>query len=144
MIKIILFSSLLFVTTSTFASVKIISVQDLKNAYRAADVYKVEHVKSQATDVKLFIATGGDPAMNGSHLCLAIFNQELSDWQVFELADILDYKLLPSAKKGFLKIKLTKDVMDNEANITQKESTMFINLTGFFKGSVQVEEIEKK
>lgn len=61
----------------------------------AAAVVKVDHVPVQSGPaVKLFGFAGGDPAMNGLYTYIAFLNDPHEPWQVYQLGDFLDYRVL--------------------------------------------------
>ncbi len=71
---------------------------------------------------------------------LAVFVDVSSGWNVFELANVRDFKVLPSTKKGFLKLRLVRDTMDSDGKIGSEKSLMFINIQKAVEGTIEVEE----
>jgi len=109
-----------------------------KDLHTAANVDSVVIIENE--QAKLFSISGGDPAMNGTFLNLAIQEFSGSSWIVYELANVRDFKLLGSVKKGFLKVQLVRDTMDSDGNISLAKSILFINLTGAKQGSIKTTE----
>lgn len=140
--KKLLAIALFSISTAALSSSVTVQKTDDDFLKNSAHVDYVEYIKGQAKDVKIFSVSGGDPAMNGAHLNLAVFEDMEIGWNVFELGNVRQFKLLPSNKKGFLKIKLTKDIMDNNGNIIQEKSTLFLNIQNTEKGIIETEEIK--
>jgi hypothetical protein len=138
--KTFLVSILLLASTVFFAQSKVLKASKDEFRITAAYVDYVEHIKDQNLDAKIFSVSGGDPVMNGALLNLAVFINLEEGWNVYELANVRDYKLLKSAKKGYIKIKLVRDTFDSDENIIQVKSIMYINLSQIKKGSIEVEE----
>ena len=138
--------AIIFLTLSTTALAASVTVPTSKNEVlsNAALVDYVEYIRGQDKDVKIFSISGGDPAMNGAHLNLAVFVDMETGWNVFELANVKNFTLLPSTKKDFLKIKLVKDTVDADGNIIQENSILFLNIKKSEAGSIEVEEVKQK
>lgn len=109
-----------------------------------ADVYKTETFLINNQGARLFSYTGGDPALNGLYLHIAVMNNN-NDWNIYFLKDVNDYQRLASAKEGYIKILLkTDDQIDNMGQISPTNSIMYINLTQAHKvnGKIEIEEIK--
>ncbi|MFZ3229357.1 MAG: hypothetical protein WA160_04065 [Pseudobdellovibrio sp.] len=138
--KIILTLAVSILSSSAFAGSTTLKASTEERLQNSADVDYVEFVKDQDIDAKIFSVSGGDPAMNGAYLNLAVFAGVETGWTVYELANVRNYKLLKSTKKGYLKISLSRDTFDLNDNIIQKASTLYINITNAGKGVVEIEE----
>ena len=104
-------------------------------------------LKNQDMNAKVFSYSGGDPAINGAYLNLAVYDEDNRDWNVFALKDVLDYKVLPSTQKGYAKIALVTQYIDQHSvNIHSNKYTLFINLrnTNQRGGKSEVDEIRQK
>ncbi len=132
---------LLSASVTAVAGSKVVTASANESMQRQANVDYVQFLTAQDDGLKIFSTSGGDPAMNGSYLKLAVFKSPAEGWGVFELANVKNYILMQSAKKGFLKFKLTRDTLDANGEITQKESTLYLNITNIRSGSILVEEI---
>jgi hypothetical protein len=138
------FTLSMFICSSTFAAILSPS-KDIDLGYMA-DVYKTETFAVDNQAARLFAYTGGDPALNGLYLHIAVMNDDY-DWNVYFLKNLNDYQRLPSAKEGYIKILLkTDDRVDGMGLITPTTSIMYINLTQAHKvnGKIEVEEIKSK
>jgi len=79
----------------------------------AASVVRVDPLANEANGgVKLFGVAGGDPAMNGLYTYIAFFENPGSGWQVFQLGDFLDYRVLAEAP-GRVDLEITESTMDD-------------------------------
>lgn len=109
-----------------------------------AHVNSVQVVNDSQKWVKIISYSGGDPAMNGAYVTLAVYSDDLRDFNTFELANVADFKVLPSKKTGYLKIALVTDVIDSEGVIKRVKSTLFINLLNSDKidGQIEMNEIK--
>jgi hypothetical protein len=107
-----------------------------------ASVDYIANIDHQNTGVKVFSISGGDPAMNGAHLNVAIFADVDAGWKVYELADVRDFKVLQSARAGFLKISLTRDTMDGDGEIKSAKSMLFLNIENGETGTILTEEVK--
>ena len=132
---------LLSASVTAVAGSKVVTASTDESMQRQADVDYVQFLTDQDDGLKIFSTSGADPAMNGSYLKLAVFKSPAEGWDVFELANVKNYILMQSAKKGFLKFKLTRDTLDGNGEIIQKESTLYLNITNIRSGSILVEEI---
>lgn len=141
---IISFALSIFVYSPTYA--EILKPLQSQNLGYMADVYKTETFAVDNQAARLFAYTGGDPALNGLYLHIAVMNDDY-DWNVYFLKNLNDYHRLPSAKEGYIKILLkTDDRVDGMGLITPTTSIMYINLTQAHKvnGKIEVEEIKSK
>ena len=140
--KTILMTALFMIlSASAFAGSVTVKATDSDMLKSAANVDYVQYLKGQDTDVKIFSVSGGDPAMNGAYLNVAVFVDVETGWNVFQLANVRNYKLLPSAKKGYLKIKLVRDNFNRNGDIVQENVMLFVNLTKAQDGEIQTEEV---
>ena len=140
-------SCLLALSTYAWAAPRLISAEPNAEHYSGADVDQTIVLKNQDMNVKVFSYSGGDPAINGAYLNLAVYDEENRGWNVFALKDVLDYKVLPSAQKGYAKIALvTQDIDQRSGNIRSYKSTLFINLRNADQrgGKIEVDEIKQK
>jgi hypothetical protein len=141
--KLIITALFLTLSATAFAtSAKVVTATKEEWLKNAANVDYVQYIKGQDKSVKLFSVSGGDPAMNGTFLNLAVFSDIDMDWNVFELANVRQFQLLPSTKKGFLKIKLVRDSFDSEGNNIQEKSVLFLNIEKSENASIESEEIK--
>jgi hypothetical protein len=131
----------MILSASAFAGSVTVKATDSDMLKSAANVDYVQYLKGQDTDVKIFSVSGGDPAMNGAYLNVAVFVDVETGWNVFQLANVRNYKLLPSAKKGYLKIKLVRDNFNRNGDIVQENVMLFVNLTKAQDGEIQTEEV---
>ena len=132
---------LLSASVTAVAGSKVVTASATESMQRQADVDYVQFITKQGGGLKIFSTSGGDPAMNGSYLKLAVFKSPAEGWDVFELANVKSYILTQSAKKGFLKFSLATETLDANGEIIQKESTLYLNITNIRSGSILVEEI---
>lgn len=113
----------------------------------AENVNAVQRLQNQTMEVKVYDHGGGDPAMNGAYLTLAVYSTDTMAWNVFPLKNVSDYRILPSAKTGYVKIALrTDDTNAQTGNIFQYKSTLFINLRNADRqgGQIEVDEIRQQ
>ncbi len=75
---------------------------------QAAAVVRVDDIGDGA---KLFGVAGGDPAMNGLRTFAAFFISPADGWRVFEIGDILDYRVLSSVP-GRVDLDMTESTYD--------------------------------
>lgn len=140
--KILITIALLFSTNFVFAGTQSVKASTEKRIMQYADVDHVEYIKGQDVDVKVFSYSGGDPAMNGAYLNLAIFTDISTGWNVFELANVRNFQVLPSAKKGYLKLSLSRDTMNDNGDIVQESSILYINILNGASGTIETEEVK--
>lgn len=78
----------------------------------AASVVQLDILSNEANGgAKLFGLAGGDPAMNGLHTYLAFYESPGDGWQVFQLGDFLEYRVLSEAP-GRVDLEITESTMD--------------------------------
>jgi hypothetical protein len=98
------------------------------NLIWAASVVQLDMLTNEANGgVKLFGLAGGDPAMNGLHTYLAFYESPGDGWQVFQLGDFLEYRVLSEAL-GRVDLEITESTMD-EATGTIGSRTRFVIVT---------------
>ena len=140
-------SCLSALSTSAWAAPRLIAAAPNAEHYSGADVDQTIILKNQDMNAKVFSYSGGDTAINGAYLNLAVYDEDNRDWNVFALKDVLDYEVLPSVQKGYAKIALvTQDVDQHSGNIRSYKSTLFINLRNANQrdGKMEVDEIRQK
>lgn len=71
-----------------------------------ANVVRVDPLPNQPRTVKLFGAAGGDPVLNGVYTYIAFFESGAEGWRVFQLGDVLDYRVLADSP-GRVDLELT-------------------------------------
>lgn len=82
-------------------------------AQTAASVVRVDNLARQGdATVKLYGMAGGDPAMNGLQTYLAFYLSPAEGWRVFQIGDVLDYRLLSEAP-GRVDLELTESHLDD-------------------------------
>lgn len=135
---VILFTFFFIVSTKTFSASMFIKSTTEKALISASQVDYVKFIKGE--NIKVFSISGGDPAMNGAYLNLAIFSEKKMDWNVFKLANVRSFKVLESLKKGFLKIKIVRDSYDKEGRSIKLKSILFLNVLKGASGSIEIEE----
>ena len=141
--KKILFTALLLTLSfSSFAKSEKIEASNSDALQTAASVDFVQMINDSTVSAKIFSLSGGDPAINGANLSLAVYSDPSTGWNVYPLANVRDFKLLKSAKKGFVKISLVRESINEEGGVSTAKSTLFINLKNAEKGSVEVEEVK--
>lgn len=144
--NIILVLSILVATNSAFAKSESVSPETSANITAMAWVDQVQTLPSNTVKgrfVKLLSYTG-DTAMNGTSVLLAVYNDDAADFNVYTLANIRDYKLLPSQKDGFLKISLDTEKMNAEGEIVRTKSILYVNLLNSHEsnGVIEIEEVK--
>lgn len=83
-----------------------------QNLQWAASVIRVDALARQGDrTVKLFGQGGGDPAMNGLQTYIAFFQSPADGWAVFQVGDVLDYRVLSEAE-GRVDLELTESHLD--------------------------------
>ena len=140
-------SCLLALSTHVWAAPRLISAEPNAEHYSGADVDQTIILKNPDMNAKVFSYRGGDPAINDAYLNLAVYDEDNRGWNVFALKDVLDYKVLPSVQKGYAKIALvTQDIDQHSGNIHSYKSTLFINLRNANQrgGKIEVDEIRQK
>ena len=109
-----------------------------------AHVERTLNVKDPTITAKVFHEMPIDPpSLNPWFLRVAVVNEENNSWNVYDLGNVSDYKILPSAQHGYMKIALTKnDYHPQSGKIIAKKSTLFLNLTqaNRSRGKIQIEE----
>ena len=78
-------SCLLALSTSVWAAPRLISAEPNAEHYSGADVDQTIILKNQDMNAKVFSYSGGDPAINGAFLNLAVYDEENRGWNVFAL-----------------------------------------------------------
>lgn len=118
-----------------------LSEQDLPSPSATEQVQMLEGHPMAA---KLMVLSGGDPALNGRHLFLAVntFSTGSGPWNTYYLKDVRDYTVLPSAQPGYLKIQLENDAIDEDGNLRPYRSVLFINMTQADKANGHIETKE--
>jgi hypothetical protein len=134
----------LMVSASAFAGSTRLNQTTSEYFAKAANVDVVENIKNVDGFIKIYSMSGGDPAMNGSYVNLAVYLSAQDGYAVYELGNVYNWKLLKSAKHGYAKVALVKDVMDDNGNIVKQNSTLFLNLTKAQQGIVEIEEVKAK
>ena len=142
--RFLMVALLLSASVTSVAGSVIVNQSESERVQRYADVDEVQYITGQDESLKIFSVSGGDPAMNGAYLKLAVFRSPADGWDVFELANVRSYKLLQSSKKGFLKISLATDTFDSNGEIIQKKSILYLNITKINSGTIEAEEISQK
>ena len=107
----------------------------------AASVDTVIQIESSNLSAKIFSVSGGDPAMNGAYLNVAVYVDVSTGWNVYELADVRDFEMMKSARDGYAKIKLTRDSIDRNGDIQSSKSMLFLNLLNGENGSILTNEV---
>lgn len=137
---------LILTLVSTFALAAEETIPKVDNdeiANSAAYVDYVEHIKGQSQDVKIFSMSGGDPAINGAHVYVAVFKDLSEGYNVYEIANVRDFKVLPSKKDGFLKLSLEKDTFEGD-DLVRVFSIMYISIVNADKGTIMVDDVITK
>jgi hypothetical protein len=81
------------------------------NLQWAASVVRVDMAPNQARlTVKLFGTAGGDPATNGLYTYVAFLSDPHEGWQIYQVGDFLDYRIL-SAAPGRVDLELHESTM---------------------------------
>jgi hypothetical protein len=81
-------------------------------AQTAASVVEVTPLAAVVgVDGKIYGQAGGDPAMNGLYVHLAIYRSPAEGWWVFPLGDFLNYRVVGQSK-GRVDLELKESVMD--------------------------------
>ena len=140
-------SCLLALSTPAWAAPRLISAEPNAEHYSGADVDQTIILKNQDMNAQVFSYSGGDFVINDAYLNLAVYDEDNRGWNVFALKDVLDYKVLPSTQKGYAKIALvTQDIDQHSGNIHSYKSTLFINLRNANQrgGKIEVDEIRQK
>lgn len=108
------------------------------------EIFQIEAIQDSTTEAKLISATAGDPALNGLLLSLAV--KSGNQWNVYFLKDIADYRILPSAQNGYLKLQLRTEKIDSASHVASQTSILFVNMTAaaHAHGSIETEEIIQK
>jgi hypothetical protein len=81
------------------------------------------------------------PMQSIGYAQVAVFTEPDTGWLVYELANIADYEVLPIARDGYLKIALTRDTFDENDELIQEKSTLFLDIRGSRDGAIKAEEI---
>ncbi|UOO90465.1 hypothetical protein LVJ82_05690 [Vitreoscilla massiliensis] len=138
--------SMVLCSNAVMAAPYVVSAEPANTHYSGADVDETIYLKDPSMNVKVFSYSGGDPAINGAYVNLAAYDDENRTWNVFPLKNVLDYKVLPSAKAGFAKIALVTQDLDRNGGVYSYKSTLFINLRNADRagGTIEVEEIRQK
>ena len=138
--------TLLLTSLSCSAHAQWVNADRSKNLQPMADVVRTDILDHPTHAARLFSYTGGDPASNGLLLHLAVENSQNYEWNIYPIKDVAEYRLLPSAQQGYIKLELkTDDGMDEQGNITHSTSTMFINLTQAHlpNGKIEMREVKR-
>jgi hypothetical protein len=77
----------------------------------AVVVFNELHQQGDFT-VKLFGASGGDPAMNGLYTYLAFYLAPGDGWRIFKLGDFLSYRVV-SESRGRVLLEVNESVMND-------------------------------
>ena len=113
----------------------------------AAYVEKTERLNTASkvlnADVKLFSVLGGDPAMNGTQVSVAVYVDADQGYNVYELANVYDYKIAKQySNSAYLHLTLVRDYLTPKGKIYQVESLLIVDLTRATSGVVTVLEKE--
>lgn len=124
-------------------------VKPTKNKYVQGGAYveKTERLNTTGkvlnTDVKLFSVLGGDPAMNGTLLNVAVYVDAEQGYKVFELANVYDYKITKQyTDSAYVHLTLEREFTTPKGKIYQVKSLLIVDLTNAKKGVVTVLERE--
>lgn len=99
--------------TAAGPAATISALQDDDGAQTAASVVRVDDLARQGdATVKLYGMAGGDPAMNGLQTYLAFYQSPAEGWRVFQIGDVLDYRVL-SEDPGRADLELTESHLDD-------------------------------
>lgn len=122
-----------------------LSPQNNAHNIGAAHVEKVTEIPDSSMTAKLFHNMPIDaPSMNPWFLHLAVVNEDNNTWNVYPLANVSDYQILPSAQKGYLKIAVSKDDYNTQTGKPfQRKSLLFINLGNANRTNGKIETEEK-
>ena len=144
-LKLGLFSMVLGLSALANAETVRIDAYDDPNFADPGFVDSVQMIEGHPMVVKLMVLGQGDPARNGMHLHLSVNQMEsgAGRWNTYPLKDVRNYKILPSAKPGYLKLELSNDAMNDEGHIYQYRSVLFVNMNQAAKprGYIEVEEV---
>ncbi|AUZ04243.2 MULTISPECIES: hypothetical protein [Vitreoscilla] len=142
MFKHLAFCALLFFSLPL--SAQTIHAQTQNRIEIDEEIFHIAAIQDPTIEAKLLSATAGDPALNGLLLSLAVKSDQ--QWNVYFLKDIADYRILPSAKNGYLKLQLRTEHLDSTSHVTSQTSILFVNMTAAAQahGSIQIEEIVQK
>lgn len=78
--------------------------------------------------VKLFGASGGDPAMNGLYTYLAFYHGPGDGWRIFKLGDFLNYRVV-SESRGRILLEVNESVMNEQTEISSRRRRILVNWT---------------
>lgn len=132
-------SILTIASSAAFAETSVQPMEKSGFSEGLASVSSFQYIPDE--DMTLVSYAGGDPAMNGAHVVLTKFVSMGDGSNVFEIANVSSFKLLKSAKKGYLKLQITEDDMNSEGDIIKKDSILYVNVT---KASLGIVTVEKK
>lgn len=93
-----------------------------QSAVSVAKVVWLDKVEDEPT--KLFSITGGDPAINGEYLFLAVFPEDMSlEPPVFQIGDFNSWEIVEGTKEH-VKLKISRSwVEDSSGDIKSTEET---------------------
>lgn len=102
----------------------------------------VVQLRTKASGAKLFSVSGGDAAMNGSRLFIAVYASPQDGYKVFEIANVRDWKhSTPDRIKSHVMVELAIDTMDDKGAIKVVRKIMTIDLkNAITNNTVEVKE----
>ena len=133
-----------FSTVSTQA--EWVSAENHQSYQAMADVAETQRLEHPTQSVRLFSYTGGDPALNGLLLNIAVWNDQQQRWNVYPLRNVSAYKVLPSAQAGYYKLELKTEELNAESDIRIRTSLLYINLdqAHLLQRKIEIKEVNVK
>lgn len=121
-------ATLCFLLIPISIQAKFITAQQHESYQFMADVAETQILDHPTQSVRLFSYTGGDPALNGLLLNIAVWNDRQHRWNVYALKNVSSYKVLPSAQPGYYKLELKTEDLNADGDVITNTSLLYINL----------------
>lgn len=128
--KSVIFAAVLSLfAMNVFATTIPATKEEQPNTWSMVDAVKPVLGKTNYT--KIFSVSGGDCAMNGSHVYLAVYASPQDGFKVFEIANVRNWTLNTNKKlnnANTVEINLTFDTMDADGNVKALKKSVVINM----------------
>jgi hypothetical protein len=106
-----------------------LSADEDENLQWSAAVVVFNELRQQGDfTVKLFGASGGDPAMNGLYTYLAFYLAPGDGWRIFRIGDFLNYRVV-SESRGRVLLEVNESVMNEQTEISSRRRRIMVSWT---------------
>jgi len=103
-----------------------------------ASVDKVNIIPGQSKDTKVYSFSGGDPAINGHNITLAVFNNTKMEYDVFQLSNASSFKIIKSNVDGLVIVHIVQDGITEDGEVISNHYILRIKTINASKGIIEV------